>query len=149
MQLTLFTDYALRTLIYLGAHPGEVVPSAAISDAFGTSSDHMAKVTKWLTQRGYVTAQRGKTGGVTLACDPKTLRIGQLVSEAEPGMDLIECFNADTNTCPLTPACKLKKALFEARKAFVAALDAYTLADLLANAPELSKLLRASSLTRR
>lgn len=138
----------MRTLIYLGSHPGEVVPSSVISDAFGTSSDHMAKVTKWLTQRGYVSAQRGKTGGLSLACEPKSLRIGQLVCEAEPSMDLIECFNAETNTCPLSPACKLKRALFEARKAFVAALDAYTLADLLTNAPELSRLLRASSLMR-
>jgi Rrf2 family nitric oxide-sensitive transcriptional repressor len=143
VQLTLFSDYALRTLIYLSSHPGQVVPSSQISDAFGVSSDHMAKVTKWLTQRGYVSAQRGKTGGLTLAREPNSIRVGQLITETEPHMDLLECFNRESNTCPLSPACKLKRALFEARAAFVAALDAYTLADLISNRAQLVQLLRA------
>ncbi|HEY6882185.1 MAG TPA: Rrf2 family transcriptional regulator [Polyangiales bacterium] len=143
VQLTLFSDYALRTLLYLGSHPGQVVPSSQISDAFGVSSDHMAKVTKWLTQQGYVTAQRGKSGGLTLARDPGSIRVGQLVCETEPHMNLLECFDRENNSCPLTPACKLKRALAEARSAFVAALDAYTLADLLSNRAQLVQLLVA------
>jgi Rrf2 family nitric oxide-sensitive transcriptional repressor len=143
VQLTLFSDYALRTLIYLGSHPGQVVPSAHISEAFGVSSDHMAKVTKWLSQHGYVHAQRGKTGGLTLARSPGSIRVGQLICETEPHMNLLECFQPETNRCPLTPACKLKRALHEARAAFVAALDAYTLADLLGNRHQLVQLLRA------
>lgn len=145
MQLTLFSDYALRTLLYLGSHPDQVVPASQISDAYGTSSDHMAKVAKWLTQHGYVHAQRGKSGGLTLAKKPVTIRIGQLICETESSMDLIECFDRETNRCPLTPACKLRKALFEARSAFVAALDAYTLADLLTNRTQLVQLLAPSA----
>jgi Rrf2 family nitric oxide-sensitive transcriptional repressor len=141
MQLTLFSDYALRTLMYLGAHPGQVIPASQISDAYGSSSDHVAKVAKWLTQHGYVTAQRGKTGGLLLARPPASIRIGQLVCETEPTMDLLECFDDETNRCPLSPACKLKRAMFEARKAFIAALDAYTLADLLGNRGQLVQLL--------
>src|SRR4051794_30604825 len=63
MQLTRFTDYALRTLLYLGSHPGQVVPASAISDAFGISPDHLAKAAKWLTQHGYVRGARGAGGG--------------------------------------------------------------------------------------
>ncbi len=143
MQLTLFSDYTLRTLIYLGSHPGAVVPASRISDAFGISADHVAKAAKWLTQRGYVEAQRGKTGGLRLARRPGTIRIGQLVSETEPHMHLLECFDRETNRCPITQACKLKRALHEARAAFVAALDAYTLEDLLTNRPQLVQLLAA------
>jgi Rrf2 family transcriptional regulator, nitric oxide-sensitive transcriptional repressor len=149
MQLTLFSDYALRTLIYLGTHKEKLIPASAIADAFGISPDHVAKAAKWLTQRGYVHAQRGKTGGLSLARAPSSIRIGQLISETEPSLDLLECFNAKSNRCPLTPACKLKKALYEARHAFVAALDEYTLADLLGNAPQLVQLLHASALARR
>lgn len=141
MQLTQFTDYALRTLLYLGSHPEEVVPASQVSDAFGISYDHVAKAAKWLTQRGYVQAQRGKAGGLMLLRKPAAIRIGQLVSESEPHMHLLECFDRETNRCPITPACKLKKALFEARSAFLAALDAYTLADLLANRSHLVQLL--------
>jgi len=145
MQLTLFTDYTLRTLMYLGAHPGEVVPASQISEAFGISSDHVAKAGKWLTQRGYVSAQRGKAGGLSLAKKASSIRIGQLVCETEPHMDLLECFDREDNTCPITPACKLKKALAQARAAFVAALDEYTLEDLLVNRVQLVQLLAAGS----
>ena len=141
MQLTLFTDYTLRTLMYLGAHPGEVVPTSRISEAFGISPDHVAKACKWLTQRGYVLAQRGKSGGLVLARKASAIRIGQLVCETEPHMSLLECFDHETNRCSITPACKLKKALAEARAAFVAALDAYTLQDLLLDRPQLVQLL--------
>jgi len=141
MQLTVFTDYTLRTLIYLGSHPSEVVPASRISEAFGISGDHVSKAAKWLTQRGYVSAQRGQTGGLTLARSASAIRIGQLVCETEPHMNLLECFDRETNRCPITPACKLKKALAEARSAFVEALDAYTLEDLITNRSKLVQLL--------
>lgn len=143
MQLTLFSDYVLRTLIYLGSHPEEVVPASRISDAFDISADHVAKAGKWLTQRGYVQAHRGKHGGLTLACLPSSIRMGQLICETEPHMNLLECFDRETNRCPITPACALKKALAEARSAFVAALDAYTLEDMLKNRSQLVRLMVA------
>lgn len=148
MQLTYFTDYALRTLIYLGSHPERTVPAAAIGEAYGISVDHVAKVAKWLTKAGYVSAQRGKTGGLRLACEPSSLRIGKLIAELEPSLALVECFEAGPSSCPLSAACRLKRALHEAQRAFLAALDEYTLADLLGNAPELANLLAASALVR-
>jgi Rrf2 family nitric oxide-sensitive transcriptional repressor len=140
MKLTLFSDYTLRTLIYLGTHLGQTVPASAISEAFGTSSDHMAKAAKWLTQRGYVAATRGKHGGLQLASDPASIRIGALLRETESNLALVECFGPD-NTCPISPLCKLKGVLYEARAAFFTVLDRYTLADLLVNGEQLIPLL--------
>ena len=37
MQLTRHTDYALRVLMYLGLHPGELVTISEISAAYGIS----------------------------------------------------------------------------------------------------------------
>jgi Rrf2 family transcriptional regulator, nitric oxide-sensitive transcriptional repressor len=148
MQLTYFTDYALRTLLYLGAHPDRTVPAAAVGEAYGISVDHVAKAAKWLTRHGYVSAQRGNSGGLRLACDPALLRLGKLVAELEPTLALVACFEASSNSCPLSPACKLKRALHEAQRAFIVALDQYTLADLLSNATELADLLATSTLVR-
>jgi len=142
MQLTLFSDYTLRTLIYLGSHPGQTVPAAQIAEAFGASSDHLTKAAKWLSQRGLVTGVRGKAGGLLLSCNPAELRVGKLLRQTEPSVDLLECFNRASNTCPIAPACKLKQALFEAREAFFAVLDQYTVADLIENRPQLLSLLR-------
>ena len=35
MRLTDYTDYSLRTLIYVAVHPGELVTIQHIADAFG------------------------------------------------------------------------------------------------------------------
>jgi Rrf2 family transcriptional regulator, nitric oxide-sensitive transcriptional repressor len=141
MQLTQFTDYALRTLLYLGTHPLAIVPASTISTAYDISLDHTVKVAKRLTQLGYVNAQRGKGGGLRLARSPNAICLGTVIRETESQLDLLECFDAKTNTCPLIPACHLKHALHRARDAFFAVLDEYTLADLLRNAPELIQLL--------
>jgi Rrf2 family nitric oxide-sensitive transcriptional repressor len=141
MQLTRFSDYALRILMYLGAHPGQVIPTSAISEAYGISPDHVIKVAKWLTQHGYVTAQRGKSGGLALAKKPRSVRLGTLVRETEPHLDLLECFDPKVNRCPVSSACRLKRALEKARGAFLAVLDEYTLADLLGNSEQLVRLL--------
>jgi Rrf2 family nitric oxide-sensitive transcriptional repressor len=137
MQLTVFTDYALRTLIYLASHPGEVVPASTISASFRISPDHVVKAAKWLTQEGYVEALRGKKGGVRLARPASTIRLGALVRASEPHFDLLECFDAHANECALSPVCKLRKVLLDARKEFFAVLDAHTLADLVENRPQL------------
>ncbi len=141
MQLTRFSDYALRTLLYLGAHPNQVVSATTISAAYGISNHHLVKAAKWLTQQGYVRAHRGKGGGMTLARPPEDIVIGKLIQGTEPHLDLLDCFDADTATCPITPACRLRTALMRARDAFLRELDQVTLADLLDNRHELVQLL--------
>ena len=44
MQLTQFTDYSLRTLMFLGAHPGRLCKIAQIAVAYGISINHLMKV---------------------------------------------------------------------------------------------------------
>lgn len=130
MRLQRSTDYALRVLLYLvTAEADAYVPASEIAEAYGLSVHHVSKITKDLTARGWLEGRRGAGGGVRLAVDPGDLALGQVVVALEP-LDLVECFNADTDTCQVTPACALKHALHEAAAAFVAALDGYTLADL-------------------
>lgn len=101
-----------------------------VASAYGLSRHHVAKAVNHLTQRGYLTARRGRGGGLCLGQAAESIRIGELVRETESGAPLIECFDVTTNTCPLIKACTLKRALREAWEAFFAVLDGYTLADL-------------------
>ncbi|MCV5804370.1 Rrf2 family transcriptional regulator, partial [Escherichia coli] len=67
MQLTSFTDYALRTLIYLASLPkDELTNIIEVTDLFGVSRNHMVKVINRLGQLGYVHTVRGKNGGIRL-----------------------------------------------------------------------------------
>lgn len=131
MQLTLHSDYALRVLIFAGTHPGELVSTQSISDAYGISKHHLVRVVQTLAQHGYVTVVPGRSGGVGLARAPEDIRLGDVVLDAEQNMQLVECFDAKTNTCPIARHCGLKGFLHEALQAFVASLNAHTLADLL------------------
>jgi Rrf2 family nitric oxide-sensitive transcriptional repressor len=132
MQLTAFTDYALRVLIYAAAHPESRCLTADVATAFGISRHHVVKVVNELQHLGYLDTTRGREGGFALAKPPHRIRIGEVVRRTESTMTLVECFDRDTNTCPLTRACGLKGVVGEAFDAFLAVLDRYSLADLLA-----------------
>lgn len=138
VQLTLYTDYALRALIYLGLHPDRLVPAAEIAAAYGISEHHLAKVGKALVKAGFVQATRGRSGGLKLAVAPGELTVGAVVRRTEATLDLIECFDHGRSSCPITGACRLERALHEARDAFLAVLDRTTVADLVVNGPALS-----------
>lgn len=133
MQLTLYTDYALRALLYLGLHPGRHVPASEIAAAYGISEHHVAKIGKGLVKAGFARAHRGRAGGLSLAVEPRELKIGAVVRHTEATLDLVECFERERSSCPLTGACLLERTLREAREAFLAVLDRTTLADLLRN----------------
>jgi Rrf2 family nitric oxide-sensitive transcriptional repressor len=67
MRLTLFTDYALRALIYLGLRPQQRSSIAEIGLAFSVAENHMAKIAHALGQAGLVKTTRGRNGGLQLA----------------------------------------------------------------------------------
>ena len=129
MQLTQFTDYSLRVLLYLAAHPDRVVPLQEISRSYGVSHHHLVKVVRGLAEQGAVESVRGRTGGVRLAKAPRELNVGALVRATEPHLDLVECFDAETNTCPIDGVCGLKGVLRQATSAFLHVLDGHSLAD--------------------
>jgi Rrf2 family transcriptional regulator, nitric oxide-sensitive transcriptional repressor len=131
MQLTLFSDYALRVALYLGCHDDHLVTAGEISRAYGISNAHLVKVVQRLTELDVVEAVRGRGGGLRLAKRPADIAVGALVRATEPNLDLVECFDTHTNTCPIVPACALKGVLERARRAFLAELDRYTLADFI------------------
>jgi Rrf2 family nitric oxide-sensitive transcriptional repressor len=140
MQLTQFTDYALRTLLYLGVHGERLVPIAEVSAAYGISNHHLTKVAGLLVRAGYVHAVRGRGGGLQLAQPPEALRLGAVVRTCEPHMNLVECFDRGHNTCPIVAVCELAGVLAAAQAEFFARLDAYTLADLLRPGPKQERL---------
>lgn len=141
MQLTLHTDFALRTLLYLGLHRGRPVPVGEVASAYGISAHHVAKVAQALVTNGFARARRGRSGGLELAVPPAELTVGAVLRSTEPTLDLLACFDRASTTCPITSACRLKRSLREARDAFLAVLDRTTLAELLENGPALGRLL--------
>ena len=170
MRLTNYSDYALRSLIYLAVRPEPPLLAniSGIADSYGISKSHLTKIIHQLGQLGYIESVRGKNGGIRLARAPKDINLGVLIKQIEPDFDLVECFatpdddkssdgrqtgstglpitliDETTNNargCIISPACQLKSVFFEALTAFINVLERYTLADIINNEDELASLL--------
>nr|WP_096226249.1 nitric oxide-sensing transcriptional repressor NsrR [Geobacillus sp. FJAT-46040] len=144
MQIApIYTEYALRVLLFLGALDEEEKTNIKdIAAAFSISEHHLSKIVYELGKLGYIETIRGRNGGIHLAKRPAEIVIGAVVRETEENLSLVECFAAHGNECVLTPVCRLRFALHEALEAFLRVLDAYTLADLLEDRASLRSLLK-------
>lgn len=132
MKLTRYSDYSLRVLMYLAIQPDRLATIEEISKAYGISKAHLMKVAHELGRAGYLETVRGRGGGLRLARDLDAIRVGDVVRHTEGKMDLVECFDEETSNCRIESACSLRSALQAALAAFLATLDQYTLADLVA-----------------
>ncbi|WP_374384997.1 Rrf2 family transcriptional regulator [Dongia sp.] len=141
MQLTQFSDYALRTLIYLGVRGDSLATIEEIAAAYGISESHLTKVVHKLGKLGILATVRGRGGGMRLGRLPTEINIGETVRLMEGNLNLVECFDAEHNSCPIAPVCGLTGVLDEALRAFMSVLDRYTLADMIRNKSDISGLL--------
>lgn len=138
MQLTSFTDYGLRALIYMASLPAEKMTSISeVTEVYGVSRNHMVKIINQLSREGFVTAVRGKNGGIRLGKPAESIRIGDVVRALEP-LSLVNCSH---DFCHITPACRLKQVLQQAIQNFLEELDKHTLADMVEENSALYKLL--------
>jgi Rrf2 family nitric oxide-sensitive transcriptional repressor len=141
MRLTTFSDYTLRTLIYLALRPDRLCTIEEIAVAYGISANHLTKVVHQAAQAGDIQTMRGQHGGLRLARPPETINIGAVLRRTEPDWDVAMCFGSD-GACAIQPACVLQAALGEALAAFLAVMDGKTLADLIRPKRRLSALLQ-------
>lgn len=132
MQLTQYTDYAFRVLMYLSSkEKDELATITEITDFYGISRNHLVKIVHSLAIDGFILTTRGKNGGMCLARPADQIGIGEVIRKTEPNLDLVECFNKKSNTCVISQVCNLKSVLDEARTNFMQTLDRYTIADTL------------------
>jgi Rrf2 family transcriptional regulator, nitric oxide-sensitive transcriptional repressor len=130
MRLTVYTDYALRMLMYLALKDDGLATIHEIAQSYGISKNHLMKVAHQLGVAGYVDTVRGRHGGLRLAKPAKSIWLGEVVRHTEPDMAIVMCFEPTNADCAILPYCVLRKALEQARTAFVRALDDYNLSDL-------------------
>jgi Rrf2 family transcriptional regulator, nitric oxide-sensitive transcriptional repressor len=141
MRLTQYTDYSLRVLMYLGLKQDELSTIKEISEKYKISQNHLMKVVHQLGRHGFIHTTRGRNGGIRLAAAPKEINVGDVVRKCEDDMRLVECFDAKTNTCPISNVCGLAGMVDEALSAMLAVLDKKTLADVLKKSPGVGPIL--------
>lgn len=131
MQLTSYTDYALRTLTYLAMSPDRQSTITEVAEFYNISRNHLVKVIHQLGNKGFINTMRGKGGGLALQRPPEMIRIGDVVRGMENHFNWVECFDPAQQQCRLLPGCGLKQLLARAGNAYLQVFDEATLADIL------------------
>ncbi len=130
MRLSVHTDYALRTLMYLAAHDGQH-SIAKIAQQYGISKNHLMKVAQRLVAKGFVDSIRGRNGGLVLNQPAATINVGHVVRTLEEYGGFVECFDKAGGDCVVSPVCGLRHVLADGIEAFLRHLDGFTVADLI------------------
>jgi Rrf2 family nitric oxide-sensitive transcriptional repressor len=133
LRLTQYSNFALRTLQFAAVRAPSIVTVDDVARAHRISKAHLVKVAAELARRGYVESIRGRNGGMRLARPAESITVGEIIRWTEAPLELVECFNPETNTCPLLGACHLSRGLHRALRAFLSVLDDLTIADIAYN----------------
>ena len=116
MRLSLQTDYALRTLMYLASVSNRAT-IAEVSDFFSIPAPNVRSV-------------RGIGGGIELATATDDVTIGEIVEAFEGSLHLLECVGTD-DVCVIQSYCKLRNVLARAEQVQVDYLKSVKLSDVL------------------
>jgi Rrf2 family nitric oxide-sensitive transcriptional repressor len=125
--------------MFCALHPHETVRIQDIAETFGISRAHLLKAVRQMGQLGYLATHRGRSGGIRLGRAPGAISVGEVVRALEDQSEFVECFNAQSNTCPIAGACKLTGLFRQGLEAFYRELDPVTIADLVGDGSALAE----------
>ncbi|RUO76905.1 transcriptional regulator [Idiomarina tyrosinivorans] len=138
MQIKKFTDFGLRMLMLLAAQPeGASTTIKDMGRLLNLSPNHLNKVVHDMAKQGWIVTKRGRSGGFSLACKPKELRVDQLIRSMEADEPWVNCHNPE---CQLYPGCHLHQLIAEGKALFYQHLAKFTLADLVKDKSVLASL---------
>lgn len=126
MNLNLYTDIGLKTIMYLKV-TNNLVTLNEISNQFDIPKNHLIKVANFLVKSGYIIAIRGRNGGLKYHPDSDNVVLGELIKSLEGQKELLGC---DDGGCRLRSSCGLRSALNEALDQFYTTLNKYTISDI-------------------
>ena len=90
----------------------------------------VAKLMGTLARGGLLTASRGVAGGFTLARDPASISVAEVVEAVDGPIALTSCAGNDVNDCAMEGHCAIRGHWAPINQAVRGALAAVTLADL-------------------
>jgi Rrf2 family nitric oxide-sensitive transcriptional repressor len=138
MRLTSYTDYALRTLMFLALNRDRLVTIGDIAQTHNIAKNHLTKVVHHLGTLGFVETVRGRSGGLRLGREPAEISIGDVVRQTETDFYMASCFDANSAGCLYAAGCEMRGALAQATKAFLDVLDGVSLAQMVERDPQVA-----------
>ncbi len=123
------TDYAIRALIYLAAHPEDRVKASEIAHEMEIAEPILRQVMGELQRANLVASRSGPHGGYRLARNPADVTLLEIIEAMEGPTSLHECALRG-GPCHWEDVCAVHSIWSEARAAFTEVLAAHTLAEV-------------------
>lgn len=134
MKVSSKGEYALRALLLLGSHQGNVLGIQEISEKTLVSTQYLEQILLKLKKLGYCTSKRGAKGGYQLYREPSKINIGEVIRELEGPLSPMSCASITKyEPCALEGGCQLKPLWTLVRDTIAYVLERTTLEDLLEN----------------
>lgn len=131
MQLSKFTDYSFRALIYLAKNNDESATVDKLAEELDISTHHLKKVINKLAKTEYIVSTKGRNGGLRLGLNPEDINLGKVLLLTEENLSLVECMN-EPEKCPLMKEeCRLKGIISKSLNGFLNEMSKYTLQDII------------------
>lgn len=131
MQFTLYTDYSLRSLVFIALATEQsdgLTTISEVSRSLNISNNHIVKVVHNLSKNGFLTTVRGSRGGIRLARSSAEINLADVVLSTENMSCLMHCSHDD---CCFHRVCLFQSIMRNAAQAFIKELKKFNLADLL------------------
>ncbi|APC91567.1 Nitrite-sensitive transcriptional repressor NsrR [Francisella sp. MA067296] len=119
----------------MGSNPSQKYKTKDLVNILNIKLNHATKIINKLSNLNYIKSYKGRFGGISISRATYSIKLSEIIRKLEP-MNIVECFNKDTITCPLIPNCKLKFILTQASNDFIARLENYTFADICNISPQ-------------
>jgi Rrf2 family iron-responsive transcriptional regulator len=130
MRLTQQTSYSIQTLMYCAVNTEGPSRIRDIARAYRISELHLFKIMHVLVENRLIETLRGRNGGIRLGRPANEITLGDVVRATEGTLQLNDCLADHAHECPIGSNCGLGGALQQAIAAFFAALDRFTIADV-------------------
>jgi len=105
-MLSTTSQYALRALCHLAAHPGRAVLGRDLAQSVEIPANYLSKVLLTLRNAGLVDTHRGSGGGYRLRKPANEIRLIDVVELFEEiSRTKLSCFLAHTRSCSDTTPC--------------------------------------------
>ncbi|MBQ2405602.1 MAG: Rrf2 family transcriptional regulator [Lachnospiraceae bacterium] len=123
--------YALRIMLDLAEHSGEVIKLKEIAGRQNISEKYMEQIISILNKAGYVRSTRGAQGGYQLVKNPAEYTVGMVLRLTEGSLAPVECLNENALKCEREDICATVEVYKRIYDAINGVIDNFTIADLL------------------
>ena len=122
MQITRQADYAVRAVLHLARINGsQRAATSQVAQEQHIPPSFLAKIISQLSIAGLLHTSRGARGGVTLAREPKTITLLEVIEAIDGPIMLNECVG-ESSTCTFDEDCPLRPVWCEAQNELVTRL---------------------------